>query len=223
MGACVGADWSPVFCKQHVYPTQVAPILRRSTQHAAHSERAAQMEVLPAHFGLLTAMASDLSYGAKNVNASSEKVANEPRFNRQWIKGQRCIIPVKAIYEPDWRTGEYVPCRITRVDGETMGVAGLWQRWTCPDKEPLNSFTMLTVNADDHHIFKHLHRSNPKRSADKQNKRMVVILKSEDYDGWLDAKLENAMDYMRQYPSEDLLAVSEPKELLQAHSLNLPN
>ena len=35
---------------------------------------------------------------------------------------------------------------------------------------------MLTIHADEHAIFKELHRPDPTRPADKQDKRMVVIL-----------------------------------------------
>lgn len=35
---------------------------------------------------------------------------------------------------------------------------------------------MLTINADDHPLFKHMHRPDLKRPPEKQDKRMVVIL-----------------------------------------------
>lgn len=93
--------------------------------------------------------------------------------------GWACIS--EAIYEPDWRTGKHVPSRICRADGETLGVAGLWQPWKTPEGHWVNSFTMLTLNADTHDIFKELHRPDPKRPADQQDKRMVVILHEENY------------------------------------------
>ena len=37
---------------------------------------------------------------------------------------------------------------------ETMGIAGLWSPWKSPEGQWVNSFTMLTIHADDHPIFK---------------------------------------------------------------------
>ena len=81
--------------------------------------------------------------------------------------------------------------RISRADGQTMGLAGLWNPWQ--DKVTghwVHSFTMLTINADTHPIFRELHRPDPKRPADKQDKRVLVVLNEDAYDGWLDAPPE---------------------------------
>ena len=90
-------------------------------------------------------------------------------------------------YEPDWRSGQHVPTRIARSDGQPLGITGLWQPWKSPEGNWIQSFTMLTINADSHPIFNQLHRPDPKRTPDKQDKRMVVILPEEAYGAWLDA------------------------------------
>jgi len=61
----------------------------------------------------------------------------------------------------------------------------------------------LTINADDHALMKNHHRP-------EDEKRMVVILREEDYDAWLKAPAEKSMDFMRQYPAELLRAVPAP-------------
>jgi putative SOS response-associated peptidase YedK len=40
-------------------------------------------------------------------------------------------------------------------------------------------------------------------------KRMVVILPTDSYDAWLKAKPEQSMDFMRQYPTRQLLACAD--------------
>ena len=55
----------------------------------------------------------------------------------------------------------------------------------------MTCFTMLTLIVDLRD-FKKLHRLDPTRLADKQDKRMVLILHEEDYAGWLDAPVERA-------------------------------
>lgn len=64
---------------------------------------------------------------------------------------------------------------------------------------------MLTLNADDHDLMKHMHRPDPKRPPEMQDKRMVVILPEGLYEAWLDA----SVDFIRQYPADRLLATPE--------------
>jgi putative SOS response-associated peptidase YedK len=134
-------------------------------------------------------------------NARSESVAKSYTFGGAWRRGQHCIIPAEAIYEPDWRSGKHVPTRIARSDGEPMGIAGLWDRWASPEGELL-SFTMLTVNADSHEFMCQYHRPDDER-------RMVVVLREEDFGAWLDASAEGAAEFMRQCPPSDLMASAE--------------
>ena len=72
------------------------------------------------------------------------------------------------------------------------------------------SFAMLTINADTHPLFQLMHRPDPKRPPEMQDKRMVVILPEAQYGEWLDAPPERSMDFMRQFPTERLAMVAEP-------------
>lgn len=117
------------------------------------------------------------------------------------MKPHHVVIPAAAIYEPDWRSGKAVQTRIVRADGGMMCVAGLWERWASPEGKEVLSYTMLTINADDHPFMSRYHR------PDKE-KRMVVILSSGAINGWLKATAEESRQYLRQYPA-DRLAVSE--------------
>lgn len=131
-------------------------------------------------------------------------------FKSAWAKPRHCIVPCEAIYEPDWRTGTYVPTRFTAANDGTLGVAGLWQPWHAPTGEWVDTFTMLTLNADDHELMKHYHRPDPARSPEMQDKRMVVILPEGLYEAWLDAPAANAHEFMRLYPADRLVATPEP-------------
>ena len=212
MGVALPAEWSAPSASLHIYPTQVAPIIRRPPERDAGDEAVPAMELVPAHFGLLPGFAKDIKYGLRTYNARSETVASLVSFKTAWAKARHCIIAAEAIYEPDWRSGRHVPTRITHRSGETLGIAGLWQPWKSPSGEWVNSFTLLTINADTHGIFKELHRPDPKRPPDQQDKRMVVILNTDAYDAWLDAPADRAMDFMRQCPADRLRSTPEPKE-----------
>jgi len=212
MGFTLPLDWVPPPGGFDVYPTQVAPIIRRPPERDSGDAAVPEVEVVPAHFGMLPFFAKELKYGLRTYNARAETVAGLASFKQAWSKARHCIIPAAAIYEPDWRTGKFVPTRIARADGEPLGVAGLWQPWKSPAGEWVDSFTMLTINADAHAIFKELHRPDPKRPADKQDKRMVVILNEDAYGAWLNAPAERSREFLTQYPAERLLATAEPKE-----------
>ena len=55
-----------------------------------------------------------------------------------------------------------------------------------------------------------MHRPDPKRPPEMQDKRLVVILPVGLYDAWLDAPAANASAFIRQYPADQLLATAEP-------------
>ena len=210
-GVQLPLNWEPGPGSLHTYPTQWAPIVRRPPEHDSGNDAVPDRELVLARFGLLPGFAKDEKYGLRTYNARTETVAELASFKTAWAKARHCIIPAEAIYEPDWRTGKFIPTRITRADGGTLGVAGLWQPWKSPAGEWVNSFTMLTINADTHAIFKELHRPDKKRPPDKQDKRMVVILNEDSYDAWLDTPAETSREFLVQYSAEKLVAVGMPK------------
>ncbi len=134
----------------------------------------------------------------KMVNARSETVTTSNNFRDAWLAGQRCIVPMMAFFEDDWRSGKAVPTRITRVDGKPMGVAGIWERWA-KDGTEIISFTLLTVNANSHALL-HRYQQNG------NEKRMPVILAEGAYDAWLNTKPEKAREFMRAYSASLLTA-----------------
>ncbi len=218
MGVKLPPDWMPPPGGMHIYPTQLAPIIRRPPERDSGDDAVPDMELVPAHFGLLPGFAKDLEYGRHTYNARTETVREKPSFKHAWAKARHCIIPAAAIYEPDWRTGKSVSTRITRADSETLGLAGLWQPWKSPAGEWVDSFTMLTINADTHAIFKHLHKPQMDKKTkaplppELQDKRMVVVLDEDAYADWLSAPAERSMEFLRQYPAERLVATPEAKD-----------
>jgi putative SOS response-associated peptidase YedK len=134
----------------------------------------------------------------KMVNARSETVTTSNNFRDAWLAGQRCIVPMMAFFEDDWRSGKAVPTRISRVDGKPMGVAGIWERWA-KDGTEIISFTLLTVNANSHALL-HRYQQNG------NEKRMPVILGEGAYDAWLNTRPEKAREFMRAYSAQLLTA-----------------
>jgi putative SOS response-associated peptidase YedK len=204
-------NWEPPPGGLHIYPTQMAPFVRRPPERESGDEAVPNFEVVEGHFGLLPGFAKEVKYGLQTYNARTETVQQLASFKNAWAKGRHCIVPCEAIYEPDWRTGKFIPTRFTAANDETLGVAGLWSPWKNPDTAEWElSFTMLTINADEHPLFKLMHRSDLKRPVEKQHKRMVVILPEAQYAEWLDAPLKHSMEFMQQFPAERLAMVAEP-------------
>ena len=131
-------------------------------------------------------------------NARSEELSAKASYKQPWARGQRCIIPALAFFEPNWESGKHVPWCFRRADGLPWGLAGLWNTWV--DKasgEVVESYTMLTLNADAHPLMKRMHRPDPKRAPQLQDKRSVVPIELEDVDTWLTAPIEEAAQLVR--------------------------
>ncbi|CAN5267111.1 SOS response-associated peptidase family protein [soil metagenome] len=203
-------DWEPPPGGIDIYPTQRAPIVRRPAEFGSGDDAVPSLEVVPAHFGLLPSFAKDIRYGVRTYNARIETVTDLPSFRTAWSKAQHCIVPASAIYEPDWRSGQCIPTRFTLASDEPMGLAGLWTSWRGPDGQRVDSFCMLTINADEHALFRDMHRPDPKRPPNQQDKRMVVILPAAQFESWLDASPDRSMQFMRPFPADRLVATPEP-------------
>ena len=91
-----------------------------------------EREAMAGMFGLIPHWAKDMTIARLTYNARSETVPEKPSYRDAWRLGRRCIIPADAFYEPDWRSGKAVPTRISRADGEPMGLAGIWTGWHHP-------------------------------------------------------------------------------------------
>lgn len=194
--------------KHDVWPLYAASFIRRPREADAGDEAVPEREALPGRFGLTPHWASDPNIGRRTYNARSETVASKPSFRDAWRAGQRCIIPAAAFYEPDWRSGKAVPTRITQLDGQPLGIAGLWSRWKSPQGEVLYSYTMLTLNAEHHPLMQQFHKPT-------DEKRMVVILPESAYSDWLAASAEQAMDFIRPYPANQLIAQAKPRQVIE--------
>jgi len=197
----VEAPTSPV--GRAVWPRQPGVFIRTAPAEAGADIDKPVRELVSGQFGLVprwVKSASDAKLrSTKLVNARSETVTTSNNFRDAWLAGQRCIVPMMAFLEDDWRSGKAVPTRITRVDGKPMGVAGLWERWEGAEGEVITSYTLLTVNANSHAL---MHRYQQPGNE----KRMVAILNEGAYDAWLSARPEKAREFMRSYPANWLTA-----------------
>ena len=204
----VDAPAEPVGRK--IWPRQPGLFIRRTASPAMEpAENTPETQVAPGRelvrgqFGLVprwVKSASDAKLrSTKLVNARHEIVTTSNNFREAWLGAQRCIVPLMAFIVDDYRKGGAVPTRISRVDGQPMGVAGLWEHWR-KDGEDIVSFCLLTVNANSHAL---MHRYEQPGSE----KRMPAILGEGAYSAWLNASTpDKARDFMRAFAAESLTA-----------------
>lgn len=190
--------------KYEVWPGYPATFIRRPREADVGDEAVPERESLAGQFGLIPHWATDLTIGRRTFNCRSETAPSKPSFRDAWKHGQRCIIPADAIYEPDWRTGKAIPTRISRADGEPMGIAGLWSWWKSPKGEVIHSFTMLTINAAEHALMNQFHKPT-------DEKRMVVIMPPGRYREWLESPVTQATEFLEPFPADELRAEAGPR------------
>lgn len=181
---------------------RLVPTLAVADDPASPTAEPVQREWVCGQFGLVppwVKSASDAKLrSTKLVSSRSETVTTSNTTRHAWLAGQRCIVPVMAFFEDDWRSGKAVPTRIARVDGQPMGLAGLWERWE-KEGQVIVSYTLLTVNANSHAL---MHRYQHGGAE----KRMPAILNEGAHDAWLNARPEKAKEFLRAYPANWLLA-----------------
>lgn len=183
--------------KSDVWPGYSSVFIRRHPYADVGDEAVPNREAVVGRFGLIPHWSKDDKISRRTYNARSETVREKPSFRDAWRKAQHCIIPAAGIYEPDWRSGKAVATRIEGSDGQPFGIAGLWGAWRSPSGEIISSFTMLTINADNHPLMRNFHRP-------EDEKRMVVILAPDYFDAWLSAKPEQSARFLIPYPSASL-------------------
>ena len=200
-----------------VYPRAPGPFIRR-TRNSTGYER----ELVVGQWGLIPWFAKTPKLSFSTNNARSEELADKASYRDPWKRGQRCIIPAASFDEPNWETGRNIWWQFHRADGGPWGLAGLWNIWT--DKatgEIHESYTMLTLNADDHALMRRMHKPvlhpETKEPLAAQDKRSVISIEASDVDLWLAGTVSEAKQLLRLSPVEvfrarPMVPPSEPLE-----------
>jgi putative SOS response-associated peptidase YedK len=155
--------------RRNVAPTEDAPVIR------ADASGVRRLDEL--RWGLVPFWAEGPPEGRPVINARCESAAEAPMF-RAAYRHRRCLVPITGFYE--WqptggrRKQAYL---IRRKDGTPFALAGLWERWRPKGGEPVESFTILTRDAND--LVRPIHD------------RMPVIVAPEQYGLWLDPAVED--------------------------------
>lgn len=168
-----------------LFPRSQGPFLRLNAD--------GELALVVGSWGLIPSWSASPVLKYSTCNCRSEEAGSKPSFRDAWRRSQRCIIPAESFFEPCWESGRNVWWQFHRADGEPWGLAGLWNTWCDRSTgETMESYTMLTVNADHHPIMNRMHKPDPRLPADRQNKRSVVAIESENQHRWLAGSIADA-------------------------------
>jgi putative SOS response-associated peptidase YedK len=173
-------DWAP---RYNVAPGQDVAVIR---QDATQPVRTFSL----VRWGLIPSWAQDPKVGYTMINARAESIAEKPAF-REPLQSRRCLIPADGFYEWAKQGKEKAPYCFTLADDSVFAFAGLWDRWTNPEGEWLQTCSIITTSA------------NPLVAG--VHDRMPVILEPENYDLWLDPalkKAEQVIDFLKPYRAD---------------------
>jgi putative SOS response-associated peptidase YedK len=169
----------------NIAPTTSQPIIR---QRRETGER----EMVLARWGLVPFFTKDLSEakGISTINARAETIVTAKTW-REPVKKRRCLIPVSAFYEwPKEGKPPKQPYAFELSNGNLFAFAGVWDAWKDGEGHWLQSFAIVTTEANEM-----MARIHP---------RMPVILHPNDYDRWLDREETERLpvDLLRPFESE---------------------
>jgi putative SOS response-associated peptidase YedK len=169
--------------RYNIAPTQRAPVARLRGDGSR--------ELVALKWGLVPGWSRDTTRAAQMINARSETVAEKPSF-REAFESRRCLVVADGFYE--WRRvgREKIPTHFQLLEGEAFAFAGLWESWRPPQGEPLETFTVLTTEANE-------------RVAPIHH-RMPVMLMGEFFSHWLDPQATPAalQGLLRPFPAEGM-------------------
>lgn len=138
--------------------------------------RSLALQVSLLRWGLIPNWAADAGSGSVLVNARAETAASKPSF-REPLQRRRCLIPADGFYE--WQRSERSkqPFCFEVREGELFAFAGLWDRYRRMDGGVVVSCTILTTTPNE--LLADVHD------------RMPVILPRDDYERWLDLRMQD--------------------------------
>ncbi|MGF1669342.1 MAG: SOS response-associated peptidase [Balneolaceae bacterium] len=143
-------------------------------------------------WGLVPFWAKEIKVGYSMINARAETLASKKTFTRLF-KRKRCIVPANGFYEWKKTPDGKIPHYITLRDKGIISFAGLYEHWKSSDGEQVDSFTIITTEANE--IIKPLHD------------RMPAILILQEVDEWLNPENQNSkslQELLRPYPDDDI-------------------
>ncbi len=195
------------------------PIFPRAPGPFLRFDREREVEIVVGQWGLVPWFAKAAKLPYQTNNARAEELAVKASYKQPWARGQRCLIPAESFDEPCWETGRNQWWRFRRPDGQPWMLAGLWNRWIDRSSgEIVESYTMLTINADAHPLMSRMHKPDPRLGPDQQDKRSVIPIADGAVEQWLGGSVEQAQRLLELSPDEAFDAAPAEAEVVSRSS-----
>jgi putative SOS response-associated peptidase YedK len=124
--------------RYNIAPTQSVPVVLLENGQAV-------CKML--RWGLVPFWAKDQAVGNKLINARAETVAVKNSF-RESFRRRRCLVPADGFFEWKKEAGRKTPYLFGADHGSLVALAGLWDTWQSPAGEKVQSFTIITTEAN---------------------------------------------------------------------------
>ncbi len=159
-------DDQPNFPPRHnVAPTQPVPVVRTGED--------GRRRFALVRWGLLPSWAKDPRNFTLLINARAETVNEKPAF-RNAMRRRRCLFPADGFYEWKVEGGRKRAFCARAKHGGPMAFAGLWETWSGPNGEEVETAAIMTVEAN--------------AEMGRVHHRAPAILTPEAFDRWLDGR-----------------------------------
>jgi putative SOS response-associated peptidase YedK len=175
--------------RYNVAPTQPVPIVRIDTG-ARHFALV--------RWGLIPSWVKDPRNFTLLINARGETINAKPTF-RDAMQRRRCLFPADGFYE--WRAdgARTRPYFIRPRSGGPIAFAGLWETWSGPNGEEVETACIVTTTAN--RVLAPIHD------------RMPVVIAPDAFDLWLDSARVNAA-------TAAALIMPAPDNLFEAYEIS---
>jgi putative SOS response-associated peptidase YedK len=176
--------------RYNVAPTQPVPVVR-----LADGKR----EFVLMRWGLLPAWVKDPRSVSLLIMARGDTVSAKPAFSAA-IRRRRCLLPADGFYEWKQDGERRRPHYIRLKSGGPMALAGLWETWSGPNGEEMDTVAVVTTRAN--------------RTLAPIHERMPVIVPPDAFDLWLDCRRVDG-------ETASALIVPARDDLLEAYEVSL--
>jgi putative SOS response-associated peptidase YedK len=150
--------------RYNIAPTQPVPIVRLWQ---------GQRQFALVRWGLIPSWVKDPETFSLLINARAESVVEKPAF-RAAMKRRRCLFPADGFYEWQAGGGRKRPFAVLPAKEGPVAFAGLWETWTGPNGEEVETAAIITVDAN--------------KSLRPIHHRMPALIMPEAFDMWLDVE-----------------------------------
>ncbi len=143
-------------------------------------------------WGLIPSWVKDVTTANRPINVRVETATEKPSF-RNAFRRRRCLVPASGFYEWASAGGTKQPYFFRPADGRLLALGGLWEVWSGPNGEQLETCAIITIPANA--AVKPIHD------------RMPAIIARQHYGEWLNRRLEDpkALVPLLSAPPDELL------------------